>query len=85
MTIRRFRAARPTTHRTQGRGRIASISDKVGFANETLPENWPQKSSQHIESTLILKIQAIVAEIPAERRFPATVPALQQHFGGKRL
>ncbi|RXH05434.1 hypothetical protein [Bradyrhizobium vignae] len=31
-------ATQPSTHRRQARGRIASISDKAEFANETLPE-----------------------------------------------
>ncbi|MCK1744573.1 hypothetical protein IVA80_28105 [Bradyrhizobium sp. 139] len=55
------------------------------ITNETLLELDIQKSRQLIDNRTLYPISTIAAKIPEGRRFPATVPVRQQHFGGKRL
>jgi hypothetical protein len=61
------------------------ISDKAGFANEKLPKNKSQNSTYHIDNAWLLYIPTTIPRIPAVLRFPATVPAMQQHFGEKQV
>jgi hypothetical protein len=49
--------------------------------NENLPKKKTLESSQYIEFAWLSLNSVTTPQIPTGGRFPATVPALQQHFG----